>query len=57
MLIHFIRYHIAIVSDNDVGNLLQLFADKNLAARIGRVAQHQSLGSLLESLIPGTPFI
>ena len=50
MLIYFIRYHIAVVSNNDVSNLLKFLTSKHLAARIGWVAQHQSLGSLLESI-------
>ena len=50
MLIHFIRYHIAIISDNYISNLFKFLSSEDLTAWIGRVAQHQSLGSLPEGI-------
>ena len=50
MFIYFIRYHIAIISDNYVSNLIKFLTSEDLSARIGRVAQYQSLSSLPESI-------
>ena len=50
MFVYLIRYDIAVISDDDVRNLLKFLSSEDLAARIRRVAQHQSLGSLLEGI-------
>ena len=41
---------VAVVSDHNVGYLLQLLAGKDLATGVRRVAKHQSLGSLPKSI-------
>ena len=51
MLINLVGDDVAVVSYHDISYLLQFLASKYLAAGVRRVAQHQRLDSLSESIL------